>query len=111
MRGCIYARARVNGREAIVYFDTGYNVSFIDPEFAKSLARIERPGKFTVFRERVPLELGAHRFILDELRESPIRRGSGFDLPVALALGSDVLSHFVVTIDIRAKKLILALAG
>jgi len=106
----LYARARVNGREAIVYFDTGYNVSFIDPAFAEGLARVERPGKFKAFRERVPMELGGHTFILDDLRESPVRRGTGFDLPVALALGSDVLSRFIVTIDIRVKKLILAVA-
>jgi hypothetical protein len=106
----LYARARVNGREAIVYFDTGYNVSFIDPAFAEGLARVERPGKFKAFRERVPMELGGHTFILDDLRESPVRRGTGFGLPVALALGSDVLSRFIVTIDIRVKKLILAVA-
>jgi len=106
----LYARARVNGREAIVYFDTGYNVSFIDPAFAEGLARVERPGKFKAFRERVPMELGGHTFILDDLRESQIRRGTGFDLPVALALGSDVLSRCIVTIDIRVKKLILAVA-
>jgi len=84
----LYERARVNGREAIVYFDTGYNVSFIDPGFAEGLARVERPGKFKLFREGVPLELGGHTFVLDELRESPVRRGTGFDLPVALVLGS-----------------------
>jgi hypothetical protein len=106
----LYARARVNGREAIVYFDTGYSVSFIDPAFAEGLARIERPGKFSVFRERVPMELGGHKLILDDLRESPVRRGPGFELPVALALGSDILSHFIVTIDIRSMKLILAVA-
>ncbi len=106
----IYVKARVNKRDAIIYIDTGYNVSFIDPEFVEGLARVERPGKFKVFREQVPMELGGHRFILDELRESPIRRGAGFELPVALTLGSDVLSHFVVTIDIRAKKLVLAVA-
>lgn len=106
----LYARAKVNGREAIVYFDTGYNVSFISPDFAKGLTRVERPGKFKVFREGVPLELGGHTFALDELRESPINRGTKFDLPVALVLGSDVLSSFIVTIDVPAKKLILALA-
>ncbi|MBZ5500391.1 MAG: retropepsin-like domain-containing protein [Acidobacteriia bacterium] len=46
----LYGRARVNGREAIVYFDTGYNVSFIDPEFSEGLASVERPGKFKIFR-------------------------------------------------------------
>ena len=56
------------------------------------------------------MELGGHTFILDDLRESQVRRGTGFDLPVALALGSDVLSRFIVTIDIRVKKLILAVA-
>jgi hypothetical protein len=49
-------------------------------------------------------------FILNDLREDSVSRGTGFDVPVALVLGSDVLSRFVVTIDIRAKKLILALA-
>jgi len=107
----LYARARVNGRDAIVYIDTGYNVSFIAPTFAEGTTRIERSGKFKIFREGVSLELGGHRFILDELRESPIERGMGFDLPVALVLGSDVLSHLIVTIDVRAKKLVLGLAG
>jgi hypothetical protein len=107
----LYARAKVNGRDAIVYFDTGYSVSFIAPAFAEGTARVERPGKFKVFRQGVSLELGGHRFVLDELRESPIDRGTGFDLPVALVLGSDVLSHFVVTIDVHARKFILALAS
>jgi hypothetical protein len=106
----LYVRAKVKGREAIVYFDTGYNVSFIDPAFAEGLALVERPGKFKAFRERVPMELGGQTFILDDLRESPVRRGAGFDFPVALALGSDVLDRFIVTIDIRAKKVILAVA-
>jgi len=106
----LYTKAKVNGRDAIVYFDTGYNVSFITPSFAEGTARVERPGKFKVFREGVPVELGSQRFILDELRESSIDRGTGFDLPVALVLGSDVLSHFIVTIDVRTKKLVLGLA-
>ena len=106
----LYARARVNRREAIVYFDTGYNVSFIEPSFTEGLARIERPGKFKVFRKAVPMELDGQRFILDELREDPISRGTGFDQPIALVLGSDILSRFIVTIDIRVKRLILALA-
>jgi hypothetical protein len=74
----LYVRAKVNGREAIVHFDTGYNVSFIDPTFGEGLARVERTGKFKVFRERVPMELGGHTFILDDLRESEVRRGTGF---------------------------------
>ena len=106
----LYTRAVVNRREAIVYFDTGYNVSFIDPGFIEGLAGVERPGKFKVFRRAVPVELGGRTFVLDDVRESPISRGAGFDRPVALILGSDVLSRLVITIDIRAKKLILAMA-
>jgi hypothetical protein len=104
----LYGRARVNGREALVYFDTGTNVSFIDPAFAEGLARVERSGRFKVFREGVPMEIGGRTFVFDDLREDPIRRGPGLDLPVALLLGSDVLSRFIVTIDIRTKKLVLA---
>lgn len=107
----LYARARVNGRDALLYLDTGYSVSFIDPAFADGLARVERTGHFPNFREHVPLDLGGKHFLLDELREDPIRRGPGFDLPVALTLGSDFLSRFVVTVDTRVKKLVLALAA
>jgi hypothetical protein len=105
----LYARARVNKRDAIIYFDTGYSVSFIDPGFADGLALVERQqGRFKLFRQHVPVELGGRTFIIDEVRQDAIRRGTGFDTPVALILGSDVLSHFIVTIDSRAKKLILA---
>ncbi len=106
----LYAQAVVNKRKAILYFDTGYSVSFIDPGFVEGLESVERPGRFRVFRRAVPVELGGQKLILDDLRESPVNRGPGFDQPVALALGSDFLSRFVVTIDIRAKKLILARA-
>jgi hypothetical protein len=85
-------------------------VSFISPDFADGLTRSERAGKFKVFREGLPLELGSHTFILDELRESTISRGPGFALPVALVLGSDVLFQFIVAIDIPNRKLFLARA-
>jgi hypothetical protein len=105
----LYVRARVNGRDAIVYLDTGYSVSFIDPSFADGLALVERQqNKFKLFRQRVPVELGGRTFIIDEVREDAIRRGTRFDTPVGLLLGSDVLSHFIITIDFRAKKLVLA---
>ncbi len=106
----LYVRARVNRREAIIYFDTGYNVSFIDPAFTEGIGRLERPGRFRVFRKAVPIELGGQTFILDELREEAIRRGTNFDFPVALVLGSDILSRFILTIDIRSKKMLIALA-
>ncbi len=107
----LYGRARVNGREAIIYFDTGYNVSFIDPEFSAGLALVERPGKFKIFRKAVPVELGGRTFEMDELREDQIRRGAGFDRPIAVTLGSDILSRFVITVDLRARKMILALSS
>ncbi len=64
----------------VVYFDTGYNVSFIDPAFSDGLARVERAGKFKMFLQSVPMEIGGHTFV------------------------------FIVTVDIRAKKLVLATA-
>lgn len=105
----LYIHARVNHRDAIIYLDTGYNVSFIDPDFVQGLPAVERPGKFKTFRQAVPMEIGGQTFVLDDLRESPIRRGLGADRPVALTLGSDVLSRFIITIDLRARKLVFAL--
>lgn len=105
----LYARGSVSGHDVLVYFDTGYNVSFIDPKFAGDFLRKVRPGmKFSVFREGVQLQLGGHTFVFNELREDAIQRGSGFELPVALVLGSDVLSQFITTIDVRTKKLVIA---
>jgi len=106
----LYARGSVTGHDVLVYFDTGYNVSFIDPQYAGDFARIVRPGvRFSVFREGVPLQLGGHAFVLNELREDAIKRGSGFGLPVAFVIGSDVLSQFLITVDVRAKKLVIAM--
>lgn len=105
----LYARGRVSGHDVLVYFDTGYNVSFIDPQYAGEFARIVRPGmRFSVFRQGVQLQMGGHTFVLNELREDAIKRGSGFELPVALLLGSDVLSQFITTVDVRSKKLVIA---
>jgi hypothetical protein len=42
--------------------------------------------------------------------ESAIRRGNGFERTVALAFSSDILSRFIVTIDPRVMKLILAVS-
>jgi hypothetical protein len=74
----LYVRARVNGREAIVYFDTGHSISFIDPDFAQGLARVERSGEFKVFREGIPLELGGHTS--SSLSTSAPRRSSSRSL-------------------------------
>lgn len=103
----LYVRATVNGRPAIVYLDTGYSVSWIDPQFSQHLARVERHGGSGVLCRGIPLELAGRSFVLDDLREEPIRRGPGFDQPVALVLGNDILSRFLVTVDLRAKKLVL----
>ena len=106
----LYARCMVNGREALLYLDTGYNVSFIDPDFTEGLARVERSGRFRVFRKGVPVDLDGRTFIFNDLREDPIRRGSGLERPVALILGSDILSRFIISVDLRVKRMILALA-
>lgn len=106
----LYARGRLSGHDVLVYFDTGYNVSFIDPQYAGDFARIVRAGgRFSVFREGVPLQLGGHTFVLNELREDAVKRGAGFELPVALVLGSDVLSGLITTVDVRARKLVIAM--
>ncbi len=106
----LYARGKVNGREALIYFDTGYNVSFIDPAFAEGLVRVERPGRFRIFRMGVPVDLNSHKFVFDDVREDPIRRGPDLERPVAMIVGSDILVRFVVTVDLRVRKLILARA-
>jgi hypothetical protein len=104
----LYVRGIVNGRRAIVHLDTGYSASWIDSAFALDLPRTEWPSVSYPVRRGVPLDLGGSTFVLDGLREQAIQRGPGLDSPVALSLGSDFLSRFVLTIDLRAKKLVLA---
>jgi hypothetical protein len=104
----LYVRGIVNGRRAIVHLDTGYSASWIDSAFALDLPRTEWPSVSYPVRRGVPLDLGGSTFVLDGLREQAIQRGPGLDSPVALSLGSDFLSRFVLTIDLKAKKLVLA---
>lgn len=106
----LYVRAVVNGRPAIVYVDTGYSSSWLDPAFCEGLQRVDPQGSSPALRRGVPVELGGHRLVLDDVREQEIRRGSGLDAPVALVLGSDILSRLVTTIDLRGRKVVFALA-
>ncbi len=106
----LYVAGVVNGRAATLYLDTGYSHSWIDPGFSGSLPFTEGPGRYRVRRQKVPVELGGKAFLLNDLREDSIRRGPGFDPPVGVVLGSDFLSEFIVTIDIRSGKIILARA-
>ena len=120
--GCPLIEVEVAGTKIGLMLDTGTSrgllltnhapeIRYRDPEFSEGLALVDRPGKFKIFRKAVPVELGGRRFVLDELREDKIRRGAGFDHPIALTLGSDILSRFVITIDLRIKKMILALSS
>jgi predicted aspartyl protease len=104
----LYVRGVVNGRRAIVHLDTGYSASWVDSAFARWLPRADWPGASYPVRLGAVLDLGGSTFVLDDLREQAIQRGPGLDGPVALSLGSDFLSRFVLTIDLRAKKLVLA---
>ena len=107
----LYAQALVNGRKATIFLDTGLSQSSIDPAFGVGLPQIKPIGsRYPILRRGIPLEIDGRTFLLDDLSEDPIRRGTGFDHPVALSLGGDVLSCFILTIDLRVKKLILARA-
>jgi hypothetical protein len=103
----LYVRAVVHGRPALVYLDTGYSASWIDPGFTDGLTVTAAPGRHPATCRGVPVTLGGRSLVLDDVRVEPVRRGEGFELPVALVLGSDVLSRFLVTVDLPGGRLVL----
>lgn len=109
----LYVPGTVNGQKTIIYVDTGIVPSHIEGSIAAGLSSFQNsPSKnnnsdFNKLYREVPVVLGNQEFKIKNIFEHPIKRGTDFEYPVTMVLGSDQLKNFLVTIDKIDNRLIL----
>lgn len=94
----VHVLGQVEGREAVLYFDTGKSVSMVNRDLLpEELIRTDKSGSF--YAGVVEVVLGDQRFEIYYPRVRPLHRDIETDVPVGIELGSDILQHFLLTID------------
>lgn len=100
----ILAMGRVNGRAVLIEFDTGASRTNIDPQLARELALPETSNGVRIDS----LGIGPLMFTVPSAKLVP---KSGIDPaltpPIQLAVGSDILSQLVMTVDYVSGRLIV----
>ncbi len=104
----VFFEAKVNGKDSVVYIDTGKNVSYIhnpDSEYVigQSMAKPDSPCL------DAELEVEDMTFSLHNVYEANVSQYDEFEYPVTLELNSDQLlkNDIVVTFDFINQKIIL----
>ncbi len=94
----VYVLGKVNGVECVIHIDTGSSKTMVDPAM---LTSSEKPPA-----ERA-VSLGSFEFTIRRYRVTPIQHPSPCEVPVRMGIGSDLLRHFVITIDRTEKQNLL----
>ncbi len=94
----LYLEGKVNGQDTIVYIDSGSSHSFVDRSILDSTS-ISKAGGNDVCLSEIPVSLGGLDLRISKCRVSDIRRNTNYDKPVRMVIGSDLLRHFVFTVD------------
>ncbi|MBU1370716.1 MAG: hypothetical protein KJ578_14100 [Bacteroidetes bacterium] len=94
----VYFEAEVAGQDVLVYFDTGkshsqINLDLVDPSQIVS----DKSGRF--YADTIAIQFENHRFEMVYPRVGTINRSTNSSLPVGMEVGSDLLQHFLLTID------------
>lgn len=101
----ILASGRVNGRPVLIEFDTGASRCNIDPALVRELG-LPRAGNGVRIDS---LAIGPLVFVVPSARVNP-KAGIDPSLspPIQLAVGSDILSRLILTVDYARGQLLLA---
>lgn len=108
----VYVSGLVNGHTQTIYLDTGTVPSCVSPEAAAG-SESNRSRYHDFFKSdrkyaSIDVKIGDLLIRINDIYESrTISRGTNFESPVGLVLGSDKLKDLVVTIDKIEGKLIL----
>jgi hypothetical protein len=94
----LYLEGKVNGQDVIVYIDSGSSHSFVDRSLLEA-ASISKAGGNDVCLSEIPVLLGGLDLKISRVRVSDIRRNTNYAKPVRMVVGSDLLRHFVFTVD------------
>jgi len=94
----LYLEGKVNGQEVVVYIDSGSSHSFVDRSLLEA-ASISKAGGNDVCLSEIPVSSGGLNLEISRVRVSDIRRNTNYVKPVRMVIGSDLLRHFVFTVD------------
>ena len=94
----VHFKGRVNGQDAIIYFDTGKSHSAINQNLVPSDKIVsDKSGVF--YNGTVEIEIGSRNFSIYYPRVKNTNRNIESNLPVGIEIGSDILKYFLLTID------------
>lgn len=103
-RGLIVVKGKVNGYEALIQINTGKNNTSIDPRLIKQLNITSTNEGYVIDT----ITLGNYEFSVPNASNINLKPlDDGFDKPVLLCVGSDILSRVVMTIDYKKNEVIL----
>jgi hypothetical protein len=85
----VHAKGKINGIPSLIYLDTGSSHSFAD----KKILENDDPNQI------IDVEMGGITFQIKNVMIRDIQRNTDHELTVGLKMGSDLLRHFIVTVD------------
>lgn len=102
--GLILAQGQVNGHLVLIEFDTGASRTNVDPALVRDLGLVAVANGVRIDS----LALGSLRFSVPSARVNP-KSGIDPDLqpPIQLAIGSDILSQLLLTVDYASGRIVL----
>ncbi|MBN1939554.1 MAG: hypothetical protein JW843_08205 [Candidatus Aminicenantes bacterium] len=94
----LYLKGTVNGRETIIYIDNGSSHTIVDPGLLGAMPVTKSRGG-DICASEIPVSIGGLDLRISRFRVAAVRRKTSYDLPVGIKIGSDLLRHFVLTVD------------
>lgn len=96
----LHFKGKVNGQDAIIYFDTGKSYS----EINRNLVPIEKivsdkSGTFYDGTVEIVFETSSNSIMIYYPRVKDLKRNIESNLPVGIDVGSDILKNFLITVD------------
>lgn len=103
-KGLIVVKGKVNGYEALIQINTGKNNTSIDPRLVQQLNLTSTNEGYVIDT----ITLGNYEFSVPNASKINLKPlDNGFEKPVLLCVGSDILSRVVMTIDYKKNEVIL----
>jgi len=93
----VYVLGKVNGIDSVIYIDNGSSKTDVDYRILSDAQKAKSDGKNC--SAEVPISIGDLEFAIRNFRIRKIERGTDYQYPVRIKIGSDLLKRFVITID------------
>ena len=94
----VYFQGKVNKIISVVYFDTGKNYSVINRKLVNENEIVsDKSGTF--YNGTIEISFGEYSFEIFQPRVGDLNRPLDSEFPIGIDVGSDLLRHFLITID------------